>query len=139
MHESRDIRRWRVDARLREKCSVNAINAHCLDPVSNQFECGLIFGAVCKHAFIDSNGQQSKTMYLCLSAYRSMVEYKPLHHKPTMCLCVWVVHFPKTCLPMLNKLRVCGWFICQRLAFPCSISYECVGGAFANDLPSHIQ
>ena len=36
----------RVDMLLREKCSVNAINVHCLDPVSNQFECGLIFGAV---------------------------------------------------------------------------------------------
>ena len=27
----------------RDQC---ALNAHCLDPVSNQFECGLIFGAV---------------------------------------------------------------------------------------------
>ena len=44
--QSRDIRRRRVDLWLREKCSVNAINAQYLDPVSNQFECGLIFGAV---------------------------------------------------------------------------------------------
>ena len=44
--QSRDIRRRSVDVRLREKCSVNAINAHCLDPVSNQFERGSIFGAV---------------------------------------------------------------------------------------------
>ena len=44
--QSRDIRRRSIDVRLREKCSVNAINAHCPDPVSNQFECGSIFGAV---------------------------------------------------------------------------------------------
>ena len=46
MHESRDIRRRREDVWLHEKCGVNAMNAHCLDPVSNQFECSLIFGAV---------------------------------------------------------------------------------------------
>ena len=50
--ESRDIRRRsvRVDILLREKCSVNAINAHCLDQVSNQFKCSSIFGEVSEHA-----------------------------------------------------------------------------------------